>query len=302
MNILVVGSCNMDLRYQLSHLPKEGETILAENFQVFRGGKGQNQAVCAAKLGGQVAMISALGEDDYGKSIYSSMEKEHIRLCGVKSVSQPTGTASIYVDSQGHNTIVVHSGANFSLTPEDILVQRPLFSQADFCVLQLELPLKTVYAALELCEEEQVRILLNPAPANECFDPHYYSKVDYLIPNETELCTIVGESVQNEEELTEKTEKLLQLGVKNVIVTLGEKGAYFHSAHEHFFIPAKTVHAVDTTGAGDAFIGAFVYALSQEKSIKESLEFATEVSAFTVTKKGAIDALPTQEELCAFFA
>lgn len=296
MNILVVGSCNMDLCYELSHLPAAGESVLATNFSLRLGGKGQNQAVCAARLGAEVTFIGAVGKDKYGETILSSFQQEGVDISAIKLCNAPTGTASIYVDPTGQNQIVIHPGANAALTPNDIKSHQNLFSQADFCILQLELPLETVYAALDLCLAEKVVTILNPAPAPQNFKAEYYSKINYLIPNETELNLLSAKEGTLKKPM-EQAKYLMTLGAEKVIVTLGEKGALFLSPTECYTIGAKKVCAVDTTGAGDAFVGAFVYGLSQKKTEREALELATTISAFTVTKKGAMNSLPTKEEL-----
>lgn len=293
MKILVIGSLNMDHRYQLHHLPAIGETILSDDFSKSRGGKGQNQAVCAARLGSPVKIFGGIGKDEDGLLILEGLKADGVDTDFLLEKEEPSGHASIYVDSQGNNTIIVYPGANGSLKVWDMDQFPHLFDNVSYCVLQLEIPLDTVYRALEICNEKNIPVLLNPAPANPHFNPHYLQYVDYFLPNETELALILNRSLPDkEEELVQCAKELVDQGCTNVIVTLGSQGSLWVHGKGFLKVPAKKVDAIDTTAAGDSYIGALAHGLHQGLSLEQAMELATEVAAITVTRKGAIDSLP----------
>lgn len=295
MSILVVGSLNMDTTYELDHLPLKGETILAKYIKSNRGGKGQNQAVAAARLGSDVILVGAVGDDDGGRLIKKGLSEDNINTDYIITKDTPTGCASIYIDKNGNNNIVVYSGSNFELNKADIESFNK-FKNIKYCIMQLEIPLDTVYRTLEICKKNNIITILNPAPANTDFNSDYLKYVDYFIPNETELSLIANEKAVNEN-IEKLCRNLLKKGVKNVIVTLGEKGSVLVNNNEIIKVPCGKTEAVDTTAAGDSYIGGFVTYLSEGKSLKESMEFASKVAAKTVSKKGAIDSLPYRNNI-----
>jgi len=254
--ILVIGSLNMDLVVRAPRHPQEGETILGNQFSTFPGGKGANQAVAAARLGTSVTMIGKVGNDAFGHQLIQIQEKEKINTQWIDVVNdQPTGVALITVNEKGYNTIVVVPGANACLESNDLIHAKQAFEQAAIVILQLETPLETVQYAIEQAKEHQIPILLNPAPAQQ-LPEEILRKVDVLIPNQHELLILSGQP-----DMESAIDYLLSLGVKQLIVTLGEDGVLLVSRNERFTIPAFRVKAVDTVAAGDAFVGAFAVSI-----------------------------------------
>lgn len=296
MSIVVVGSLNIDSTYTLPHIPKEGETILALSKSMDRGGKGQNQAVAISRLGSTVKMIGAVGDDENGRWIKKELEKDAVSCEGVSFKSISTGIAQIYLSQEGKNNIVVYSGANFELSIEDIQNFEHLFDDAEFCVMQFEIPMEVIEYCLKYCKAKGIKTILNPAPAVDNFNKDYLKYIDYLIPNETELELLTKESL-NDSNIDILAKKVLDMGCENLIVTLGDKGSKFYGNSESFEVKALKVEAVDTTAAGDSFIGGFVSALSTGNTIYEAMKFATQVSAIAVTRKGAINSMPSKKEL-----
>ncbi|MDO5690352.1 MAG: ribokinase [Tissierellia bacterium] len=294
--VIVVGSLNMDTTLRVPHIPVPGETILATGISSARGGKGQNQAVAMARLGAKVEMIGAVGSDDDGDQTRSALMKDGVGVEGLFTKQVHTGIASIYLDDQSRNNIVVYPGANFELTAADIRAVERLFDGATYCVMQLEIPLPVIYHTLELCHRKGITTILNPAPAAPDFDWSYLKYVDYLVPNESELELIAGEAL-TQSNLEALSLSLINRGLQNILVTLGSRGSAFFSASERFQVPALVVEAVDTTAAGDSFIGGFTTYLAEGKGVKEAMEFATKVAAIAVTKPGAIDSLPMRGEI-----
>jgi len=292
--ITVIGSINMDYTTVTENLPRKGETILSTYFNTAPGGKGANQAVAASKLGGKVQMIGALGKDMAGDTLYKRLEDEGLLLDGMRFVDIPTGNAMITVDSKGSNTIVVYSGANKCLDANYLKEKKDLIIKSKIMILQLETPVETVVYAAKMAKENNILCILNPAPARK-LPEEIYGYLDYITPNETELFTLTGE-----EDPEVGAQKLLELGVKRVIVTMGEKGCLYKDDKESFFVDAFSVKPVDTTAAGDSFNGALAVALSEGKSIKEALIFANAEGALSTLSIGAQDALPSREKVDEF--
>ena len=295
MKIIVIGSLNVDTTYQLPHIPAEGETILATSKTTQRGGKGQNQAVAMSRLGAEVMMIGAVGNDEEGNMLIDGLKIEGIDSSGIIRKSVPSGTASIYLDENARNNIVVYPGANFAMTVEDIDEKIDSIKSAQICVMQNEIPKDVIYHVIEICKNNGIITILNPAPAVKDFDTKYLGMVDYLVPNETELELLLDKKIENNVE--ELAREVLELGCKNVLVTLGSKGSMLINKDEVYNQSAKLVKAVDTTAAGDSFIGGFTTALAMGKDYKEAMEYGTKVSAIAVTKPGAVDSLPTVKEV-----
>lgn len=292
--INVLGSLNMDLVTKVHITPKVGETILGSGFSQIPGGKGANQAAAIGRLGGNVSMIGRVGNDSFASKLLDSLRDDNVDISNVsKSETEPTGTALIMVNDDGDNSIVVIPGSNFDIKSEDI---RADMFDGDFLVAQLESPLDVIERAFELAKDKGIKTVLNPAPAKKLSE-ELLSKVDILIPNETEFELLTGYNALDERELDLGVKKLIDLGTSLVLITLGSKGSVLCDGKEKKYFKAQKVEAVDTTAAGDSFIGGLLYSLSNDKSIDEGIVFASKVAALTVTKSGAQSSLPTLKEL-----
>lgn len=295
--VVVVGSLNMDINFSVPHIPTVGETIIATGMSLHRGGKGANQAVAIARLGGNVEMIGAVGNDENGTLIIEGLKEEKVGIEGLMvKEGTPTGTAIISVAENGDNNIIVHSGANYQLGKEDIDKNIELIKSARYCVLQLEIPYEVVKYTIDICYENDVKVIFNPAPAVTNIDVDMLSRVEYFLPNESELNIIAGKTI-TEENILETCREIIGKGCRNVIVTLGERGSLWVTESEHKYFEALKVNAVDTTAAGDSFIGAFTFMLARGNDTAEAIKFATRAAAVTVTRKGAQDSLPVLAEV-----
>ena len=300
-NILVVGSLNMDLVVQMPAIPRPGETLLGGKFATFPGGKGANQAVAAARLGAQVTMVGKVGGDAFGEQMLQIIRKEGIdtRFVGVDAHSA-TGVALITVDAQGQNSISIASGANFSLTAEEVRQAWELIPNVDLVVMPLETPIETIRTAAQMAHERQVRAILNPAPAQD-LEESLLRLIYVIVPNEIETEFLTGRAIKNQDDARKAGVELLKRGVANAVLTLGESGALLvqgDSENPIFeFIPAFQVNAVDTTAAGDAFVGALATALGEGLSLARSAHFANAVAALSVTRPGAQPSLPYRDEV-----
>ena len=297
--ILVIGSLNMDLVTEVAHIPIVGETVLAKSLAFVPGGKGANQASAAGKLGGRVAMLGAVGEDDYGRKLTESLSgmgvdtSQLLRLPGVS-----TGLALIGVNDQGNNNIIVVQGANLEVTPGYLQEHLPLMKESDIVVLQLEIPLETVVWAAKKAKELGKTVILDPAPAIRDLPLELYPCLDVIKPNEVELGEVLG-LPEAKEQLRDSCQKLLDRGAKNFIVTLGGEGAYLlkENGEERKFDADRTVKVVDTTSAGDSFTGALALGLAMEMDLEKAVELAMKVSNIVVTRKGAQTSIPSAEEV-----
>ena len=296
--ILVVGSLNVDMVMNVDHMPAEGETILCDGMTLVPGGKGANQACAAGRLGTDVAMLGAIGDDDYGALQLKSLSEAGVEVGGLlKKEGQNTGTAFITVNKSGNNSIVVVPGAKSAFRPEDIEANRELIEQCEIMILQLEIPLDTVCYAAKLAKSLGKTVILDPAPVPEHFPEELYEYVDIVKPNETELGMLTG-IAEAQKHLTEAAQVLKARGVKNVLVTLGGDGVYINpESGEEIRIPACKVKAVDTTAAGDSFTAALAAMLLNGESLEAAAEFANRVSAIVVTRKGAQSSIPTIDEV-----
>ena len=292
MKIVVVGSLNMDYILQVPHIPREGETILSTETDTSLGGKGLNQAVAAARSGAEVAMIGAVGEDEDGKIMKDLLVKEGINHEGLDRQPGPSGKAYISIDAKGQNTIIVSPGANFKLAEEWVDGHREIFKNARYCILQMEIQLPVIYSVLRLCRELGVKAIFNPAPVNAAFDRSYLGLVDYLVVNETELMLLSG----GEENPEKAISKLLEEDVKNIIYTMGSNGSRFCSKELDITIPVYKVKAVDTTAAGDTYIGAFASKFDGTNHA-EAMTYASRAAALAVTREGAIGSIPRKAEV-----
>lgn len=295
--ILVVGSLNMDLVVKAPRMPKDGETILGDDFFQIPGGKGGNQAVAIGRLGASVSMLASVGNDNFATELVTSLRESNVNCEGIKEkLGVSTGIALITLQACGENSIIVVPGANFSLKNQDIDQEIKLIKESELVLTQLEVPLDTVEYLLQKSKEYGKITVLNPAPAQNLSD-EILKNIDYITPNETELEILTGIEVKNQEDLERACQKLLDAGVKGVIVTLGSKGAFFMDKTTRLEKSARKVEVVDTTAAGDSFTGAFCVGLVEGKSMDEILEFSCEVGSLTVQKMGAQTSLPTRKEV-----
>lgn len=298
-DIIVIGSLNMDLTVTVPRMPAPGETLFGSGFLCSPGGKGANQAVAAARLGARVSMAGCVGDDAFGRELAANLANNGVDTRCVSSTSEkPTGTAVIIV-AEADNTIVVDPGANFCLTPAMLGQAQEIIKMSDILLLQMEIPLETVDAAVRLAKKHGVRVLLNPAPAGQ-IGQELLKMADILTPNRSECETLTGMPAGTVEEAGAAAEYLLGLGIPCVAVTLGAAGAVFGSAGRVWHEPAFAAEAVDTTGAGDAFSAALAVAVSGGQSFEEAAHFALATAALTVTKRGAQRSLPTADEVISF--
>ena len=296
--ILVIGSLNIDMVMKVDHMPTAGETILCDGMKLVAGGKGANQACAAGRLGTDVSMLGAIGNDSHGEMQRDSLQRSGVDVSGlITKESVSTGTAFITVNKEGNNSIVVVQGANAQFTPEDIEAHRDLLEECEIVILQLEIPMDTVLYAVKLARTLGKIVILDPAPVPEHFPEELYQYVDIIKPNESELSRLTGiADAQNH--LEEAVQIVKDHGVKNVLVTLGGDGVYLDTENEPpVHIPAKKVEVVDTTAAGDSFTAALAAMLLEGKTLKEAAEFANQVSAIVVTREGAQDSIPTLQEV-----
>ncbi|MBM6875865.1 ribokinase [Fusobacterium mortiferum] len=296
--VVVVGSINMDLVTRCKRAPKGGETLFGEEFSQVPGGKGANQAVAIGKLGTNVIMLGKIGKDSFGKDMLVSMEKNGVNIQHIEEGEKATGIAKIIVEESGQNRILVVAGANSEVDKEYIDRHLAAIKESDIVVTQLEIPIETVEYTLKKAKEFGKITILNPAPARELSD-EIIKNSDFIIPNESELALITGMAVETEEVIKKAGKKLLDMGVKNLIITLGSKGSLHLNRDKCEFHSAYKVKAIDTTAAGDSFIGGVVRELNGD-NISEAIEFGTKVSAIAVTKKGAQTSIPTIEEVKNF--
>jgi ribokinase len=301
--VVVVGSLNMDLVVHAPHHPQPGETILGSDFQVIAGGKGANQAVCAARLGSPVTMIGRVGADSFGQSLLDTLSREGINTEYVRRDARaPTGVAMITVSRAGQNTIVVASGANGRVSPDDVEAAEAAFDGAAILLVQLECPLPAVTRAIQAAHQHGVLVVLNPAPA-QALNATLLAAVDYLIPNQIELGMLAAQPADVDIDRVPAVARSLRAqGVQHVIVTLGEDGVYLLGPAGEQRLAAHSVKVVDTTAAGDAFVGAFAVALARGKPLHEAAAWGNAAGALAVTRAGAQPSLPTLPEFEAFYA
>lgn len=299
-HIVVVGSLNMDLVVTAPRHPQPGETILGGEFNTFPGGKGANQAVAAARLNAPVVMIGRVGNDAFGDQLLETLTHDQVDTAYVvRDKNSSTGIALITVAASGQNTIVVASGANARVSPEQILSAEATFEGARVLLLQLECPLPAVAQAIQLARKHNVPIVLNPAPA-QTLSASLLAEVDYLIPNQTELALLTGSPASTPPQLAASL--LQQSGIRHVIITLGEGGVLIVEGGQTVHLPAYQVPVIDTTAAGDAFVGAFAVALMENYSTHEAAIWGNAAGALAVGRAGAQPSLPTRTELEAFLA
>lgn len=296
--ICVVGASNLDLISYVPRLPKMGETLHGTRFHMGFGGKGANQAVMAAKLGADVAMVTKLGQDIFGENTLKNFQSWGIDTTHVLFTDQAfSGVAPIAVDPDGHNAIIIVTGANDLLTLEEIEAARPTIRQSQILVCQLEIPLEITLAALRIAKEEGVTTIFNPAPARPELPDELYRLSDIFCPNESETELLTGMPVGSLEEAREAARVLLQRGAGQVILTLGERGSLLVTDSEMIHVPAVPVKALDSTGAGDAFVGSLAYFLAAGKPVVEAMRRANHIAAISVQSSGTQTSFPTAAEL-----
>ena len=295
-SICVLGIFVADISFSGNKIPTTGETIIGDSYNIGPGGKGCNQAIAISRLGGQVNFISKLGNDDYGKLAVNKLKKDNIDTSNIIiSNKHQTGVAGIHVDrNTGKNAITVVRGAPSSLTIDEINTN--IFKQSKIFLTQLEIPKEVTLHCLKVAKKNGLINILNPAPAIKLSND-FFGLVDYFTPNEIEAEFYTGIKIDNIKDAKESAYKLINLGIKNVLITLGEKGLFYSDGKEEIYLTATSDKAVDTTGAGDAFNGGFSFALLKGKKIKECLEIANKVAGFSTTRLGAGDSMPTLKDI-----
>ena len=286
MDIAVVGSNMVDLISYIDRMPTEGETVEAPDFRLGCGGKGANQAVAASRLGSDVLMVTRVGNDMFADNTIHNLEDNGIDTTYVMRTEATSGVAPIFVDPQSRNSIIIVKGANAKLCADDIAAARQAIAGCKLIITQLEIPLETVYTTVDLAGELGIPVLLNPAPADPRMSLDRVRGVEFIVPNESELSLISGMPVDTRADIVNAAHVLLDAGIPHVIVTLGSKGALWVSAAGQRLIPAQTVEAVDTTGAGDAFIGCFSHMWTTTGDVEESIRAANQYAADSVTRRG----------------
>ena len=295
--IVVIGSCNTDMVVNMERLPLPGETLIGGKFFMNPGGKGANQAVAAARLGGNVTFVAKVGNDTFGQRAIEQYQAEGIETRYVMVDGEnPSGVALIMVDAQGENSIAVASGANAQLLPPDIDRAAEAISKAGILLMQLETPMRTVDYAARIAKEKGAKVILNPAPAHALPDS-LLRNLHMLIANETETEFLTGVKITDMEIVCRAADVISDKGVKNVVITLGSKGAFVKENDTYHKVPAIKVKAVDATAAGDTFCGALCVALAERKGILEAVEFANKCASVTVTRMGAQSSLPYRAEI-----
>jgi len=295
--VVVIGSTNIDMVMNLKSLPKHGETIGNGKFQIHYGGKGANQAVGAARAGAEVTFVSCLGKDDFAESLVNNFEKDGIKTEHITVLEHAsTGTALIMVDEQAENCIGVAPEANGKLVPKHINQAKAAIQSSDYVLLQLEVPKETVEYAIHFTARMNKKVILNPAPAVKLSED-IYKQLNIIVLNESEAQFLANTSLNNEKKIASY---FLRKGVKNVILTLGAKGAFIANAEIAKRIPAFKVKAVDTTAAGDVFCGALAAALTAKSTLEEAATFASAASAIAVTRVGAQPSAPSKKDILDF--
>ncbi|WP_196592321.1 ribokinase [Pectinatus frisingensis] len=295
--ILVVGSLNMDFSIEISKFPRNGETVLGKTMSLIPGGKGANQAYAAAKLGGNVSMIGAVGDDSFGEMLVSNLQLVNVDTSGIACIKGvPTGNAFVMIEPDGNNRIIVIQGANKCIDCTAIDKNIRLIDACDVVIVQLEIPIEVVAYVCKEAKRRNKIVVLDPAPAIKNFPLDIFKYVDVIKPNETELAILTGHETECRDDILAAGKVLIQRGAKVVVATLGGSGAVLIKKDMHQFFPAKKVDAVDTTAAGDCFTAAFALAFNGNNS-EYAIKFAGRVSSIVVTRKGAQSSIPSSAEL-----
>lgn len=298
--IVVIGSSNVDMIMKMNHLPELGETVTDADFYQKYGGKGANQAVGAVRAGGKDAFVNCVGEDAYTRQMVQNYKNDGMDISYIfheKNIA--SGHALVMIGDAGHNYLSVAPGANYLLTPEKINVAMSLIEKAAIIILQYEIPVETIKYIIDLANQKGIPVQWNFAPARD-FDMTYIGKTNILIVNEIEAEFLSDVKITDESTAELAAKKIMALGSKLVIITLGDKGAMAFKENKKYIVPAFKVNAIDTTAAGDVFCGSFAVALIEKKSMKDALKFANAAAAICVTKMGAQESAPTRKEIDAF--
>ena len=299
--VTIVGSINVDRILQIDQLPQPGETIRMQDFSIAAGGKGANQAVAAARSGAQTSFIGAVGQDLDGQMMLHKLRDNQINTNAIEVMnSSATGQAYILLQATGQNSIIISAGANADVSADQVKANQALIAQADFVMAQFETPLAATIQAFEIARANRTITILNPAPATEALSEELLQLTDIIVPNETEAANLTGIEITDETSMRAAADKFFALGVKVVIITLGSRGVFVARAGFDKIIPAVTVTAVDTTAAGDTFIGSLASELNADFSNLEAvIVYANRASALTVQKLGAFPSIPTRAEVVA---
>lgn len=301
MDIAVIGSNMVDLITYTNQMPKAGETLEAPDFAIGCGGKGANQAVAAAKMGGSVMMVSKVGDDLFAPNTVANLEQQGVDTQFVTTApGTSSGVAPIFVDDQSQNRILIIKGANQQLKPADIDAAAEGLKACQLIILQLEIPLETVYYAIDFARQHDIKVILNPAPAVANLDIDYACKCDFFMPNETELEILTGMPVGTDDEVIRAGQTLLKRGLKNLIITLGARGSLWMAGDTLHQVAPTSVKAVDTSGAGDAFIGCFAHTLVKTGDIPTAMAQASAYAACSVTGRGTQRSYPDAETFQRF--
>lgn len=296
MTVVVFGSINLDLVVEVAHLPAKGETVIGDRFFSSAGGKGANQAVAIAKLGIPVSLVGQVGDDTFGQTLINSLQSSGVNTDGININSHTySGIASIVVDRYGANTIACAGGANNLVREAEIQQFKKLLPQAKIVLLELGIPLATVLTAAREAKAHDCLLILDPAPVTANLPEELYSLVDIITPNEIEASQLVGFTVDGVTTARQAASSLHQMGIKNVIITLGSQGSLYSNELESYWFKPIDVPVVDTVAAGDAFNGALAVGLASGKKIKEAVQWATVGAALSVTKNGAQSSLPNKK-------
>ncbi|WP_143463715.1 ribokinase [Levilactobacillus enshiensis] len=296
--VTVLGSLNVDTTLRVARMPQPGETLSTENKSSAAGGKGANQAVAAARAGAETRFIGKVGNDDAGRFMVESLKDDGIDTSAIiTDATIGTGSAFILLDEAGQNSILVYGGSNQQIKPAEVTAVEDEIAKADFLITQFETPQDATLAAFTVAKKHNVTTILNPAPAAK-IDPEILKVTDLVVPNESESAILTGIEVTDEASMDANAAKFRELGVKNLIITIGSKGAYYATADGSGFVPAFKVNAVDTTAAGDTFIGALSSQLKPDLSnIATALVFAQRASSLTVQGLGAMPSIPTLAQI-----
>lgn len=299
--ITVVGSLNMDLVINTPRVPQMGETIMGSGFMTVPGGKGANQAVAAARLGGNVHMVGCLGDDIFGHNLLDNLKTNNVNVENVKLIDGVSTGIAVITVCEGDNSIILESGANFKIDCDMINKIESVIAESFIVLVQLEIPQEVVECVVDIANRNNVKVLLNPAPARKLSD-ELLPKVDIFTPNESECELITGLPVKSIEGAKQAVTFLRKKGVQNVIITMGKNGVVYNSGESIIHKPVPKVKVVDTTAAGDSFSGAVAVALAEGKSIDEAVDFGNKVGTLTVMKKGAQISLPSRTDVDSFEA
>ncbi|MCT4456702.1 ribokinase [Lactiplantibacillus paraplantarum] len=299
--VTVIGSINLDRTIRVKNMPKPGETIHTKEIFSAGGGKGANQAVAAQRSGAKTHFIGAVGDDDAGKTMLDLLTQEKINLAGItKMTNQSTGQAYVTVDDAGENQIMIHGGANMAFTPDDVKAHRDIIEASDFVVAQFESAVDSTVEAFRIAQAAGVKTILNPAPAMEKVPAELLAVTDMIVPNETETETLTGIAITDEASMMKASAALHALGISAVIITIGSKGAFYDIDGRHGVIPAFKVEAVDTTSAGDTFIGAMSSVLNKDFSnLEDAIRYGNRASSIAVQRFGAQPSIPYKNEIKA---